>query len=91
MAPGWVVGVHDHGFDDGPSFQPYLETTAIPVRRVWVGGFCTTQDEADAQAARFIASRSDDDFAELEREVRSLKWADDDVDSGGDDPPPSGA
>jgi hypothetical protein len=91
MPPGWVVGVQDHGFDDGPSFQPYLETTATPVRRTWVGALCTTREEAEAQVARFIASRSDDDFAELERELRSLNWADDGVDSDGDDPPPSSA
>jgi hypothetical protein len=56
--------------DDEPSFQPYLETKSRPVRRVWIGQLRTTREQAEAQVARFIASRTKTDFAEMEREAR---------------------
>ena len=73
MPPGWIVGIEDHGVDDQP-FQPYLETTAEPVRRVYIGGRCRTREGADAQAERFLANCDDTFFFDLEERVRSLNW-----------------
>ena len=66
---GWIAGVADDRPGDTP-FQGFLEMTADPYSRVFLGSPRFTRQAAEAELDRFLETASYDDLSAMEQAFR---------------------